>query len=219
SALKDGKPPLSEPQKLHAAFQTGKIRLQLHGTKLPPDYTVTLRLSTDYQRTSHPGKLVRKRRRKAPGASKAPTVETPPPSDDEDISVFGIDDTIPDACTPPDPKVSALEKEIAEQEDDEVRRTNAYPGASNTINSIHQRTWYLSMDRSSSGFSLKQDENDRRMWQRRQEGGKLLGFDPFFVIGREVERSVITGRRADEIMKDEGVEGYISRKGWRAVLE
>ena len=75
------------------------------------------------------------------------------------------------------------------------------------------------MDRSSSGFLLKRDEKGGRVWQRRREDGKLLGFEPFFVMGQEVERSVITGRRADEIMKDEGVEGYIGRKGWRAVLE
>jgi len=124
-----------------------------------------------------------------------------------------------------DASASALEKEIAEQEDEEVRRTNAYPGATNSINSIHQRRWYLSMDRYSSGFQplrkgkASDSNSSRREWIRRQENNQLLGFDPFFVRGREVERSVVTGRAADEVMADEGVEGFVGRKGWRAVME
>ncbi len=47
----------------------------------------------------------------------------------------------------------------------------------------------------------------------------MTGFDPFYVLGREVERSVVTGRTADEVMTDEGVEGFVGRKGWRAVIE
>ena len=146
-------------------------------------------------------------------------METPPLSDDEDMFVSSIDDTVPDTHALLDPKASALEKEVAEQEDEEVRQTNAYPGASNTINSIHRRTWHLSMDRTSSGLSLKRDEKGKRVWQRRWENGKLLGFDRFFVRGKEEELSLITGRRANEVMEDEGVKGYIGRKGWRAVLE
>jgi hypothetical protein len=46
-----------------------------------------------------------------------------------------------------------------------------------------------------------------------------LGFEPFFVRGREVERSVVTGRLAGEVLRDEGVEGFVGRRGWRAVLE
>jgi len=120
---------------------------------------------------------------------------------------------------------SALEREIAEQEDEEVRKTNAYPGATNSIGFIHQRRWYLSMDRYSSGFQpLRKDKasygnSSRREWIRRQENDQLLGFDPFFVRGRKVERSVVTGRTADEVMGDEGVEGFVGRKGWRAVME
>ena len=113
----------------------------------------------------------------------------------------------------------ALEREIQEQEDEEVRRTNAYPGAINTIGSVYQRTWYLSMDRHASGFVATTDEEGRRIWRRRWENGRLRGFEPFFVLGRDIERSVVTGRLADEVMADEGVKGYISRKGWRAVVE
>lgn len=122
-----------------------------------------------------------------------------------------------------DVSVSALEREIAEQEDEEVRLTNAYPGATNSIGSIHQRRWYLSMDRYASGFRPSRKENrskgGRRMWTRRREGERLLGFEPFFVMGRETERSVVTGRTADEVMADGGVRDFVGRKGWRPVTE
>lgn len=113
---------------------------------------------------------------------------------------------------------------MAEQEDEQVRLTNAYPGATNSIGSIHQRRWYLSMDRYASGFRPLPRElgnkGGRREWVRRWEDGKLLGFEPFFVMGRDVERSVVTGRRAEEVMADEGVEGgWVGRRGWRAVVE
>lgn len=79
------------------------------------------------------------------------------------------------------------------------------------------------MDRSASGFVPRKREADRRdgrkEWGRRREGGEELGFEPFFVRGREVERSVVTGRTAGEIMRDDGVEGFVGRKGWRAVTE
>lgn len=47
----------------------------------------------------------------------------------------------------------------------------------------------------------------------------MMGFEPFFVLGREVERSIVTGRTAGEVMADEGVEGFVERKGWRGVVE
>ena len=123
-----------------------------------------------------------------------------------------------------DASASPLEREIAEQEDEEVRLANAYPGATNSIGSIHQRRWYLSMDRYSSGFRPVQlangaNKGGRREWVRRKDRDQLLGFEAFYVMGREVERSVVTGRKADEIMRDEGVEGFVGRKGWRPVTE
>ena len=53
----------------------------------------------------------------------------------------------------------------------------------------------------------------------RDEEGRLGGFEPFFVRGREFERSVVTGRTGGEVLGDEGVEGFVGRKGWRAVVE
>ena len=124
-----------------------------------------------------------------------------------------------------DPEKSSIEREIEEQEDEEVRRTNAYPGARNSVGSIHQRRWYANMDRWGSGFRPFRGEGGmkggRREWVRGwdEEEGKLLGFEPFFVMGREMERSVVTGRTADEVMADEGVSSFVGRKGWRAVTE
>lgn len=115
--------------------------------------------------------------------------------------------------------ISALEREIAEQEDEEVRLTNAYPGATNTIGSIHQRRWYLSMDRYASGFGPCYSKGGTKVWTRRSEGQRLQGFEPFFVMGRELERSVVTGRTADELMGDEEVQDFVGRKGWRPVTE
>ena len=145
--------------------------------------------------------------------------ETPPTSDlDEDDQVLHA----PADST--DSSASAIEREIAEQEDEQVRLSNSYPGATNDIGSIHQRRWYLSMDRSASGFCPLRIEKpsrggSRRMWTRRREGETLLGFEPFFVLGRDSERSVVSGRTADEVMVDEGVQGFVGRKGWRSVTE
>ena len=194
-----------------------KIRIRLHGTRLPPDYTLSIRLLTSENRHEQPAKPCRKRRRKIP-AGKHLAQGTPPTSDlDDDEDVVESHHNSTGGST------SALEREIAELEDEEVRLSNAYPGATNNIGSIHQRKWYLSMDRYASGFCPLQIEDGskggRRIWIRRREREKLLGFEPFFVMGREVERSVVTGRTADEVMADEGVQDYVGRKGWRPVTE
>ncbi|KAA6410478.1 MAG: hypothetical protein FRX48_05900 [Lasallia pustulata] len=217
---KQNRTSLSGSAKLHQAFQDRKIRLRLHGTRLPPNYTITLRLHDINNRHEQPKKPSRKRRRKDPESKSRGRKETPPSSDleEEPLSLAnGI--ATPSAATPP--VSEAFERELQEIEDEEVRQTNAYPGASNTINSIHQRQWYITLDRSSSGFVRKRNkESGGKIWVRRKrEGGALVGFETFFVRGRDVERSVVTGRTADEVMADEGVEGFVGRKGWRAVLE
>lgn len=143
------------------------------------------------------------------------------------------------------------EKELQELEDETIRLTNAYPGAVNSIGSIHQRKWFLSLDRANSGFVQVKDKRSGRVtWSRRRnmnrahdgrrkssgedDGGddglgskeeqqdeedEPGGFDPFFVRGRDHERSVVTGRLARDIMADEGVEGYVGRLRWKGILE
>jgi len=94
-----------------------------------------------------------------------------------------------------------------EGEDATIRANNAYPGATNTIRSIHQRHWFLSLDRKNSGF------------RKRRNGRWEGGWESFFVKGRDEERSVVTGRLADDVMSDEGVERFVGRKMWRPILE
>jgi len=77
-----------------------------------------------------------------------------------------------------------------------------------------------------SGFSPVTEADGSKTWRRtcmdddhgreRQAGRDDGGF---LVLGRDVERSIVTGRTADEVMRDEGVEGYVGRKGWKAVVE
>ena len=105
-----------------------------------------------------------------------------------------------------------------DEEDHEIRLNNAYTGSINSIGSIHQRTWYVSLDKESSGFQRRRGKHGLS-WERRREEGMLLGFEPFFVRGRDGERSVVTGRLGKEVLADEGVLDYVSRAGWRPVLE
>lgn len=95
-------------------------------------------------------------------------------------------------------------------EDATVRANNAYTGATNTIGSVHQRHWFLSLDRLESGFTgaIGDQQKDREPY----------GPKPFVVMGREVELSVVTGRNADQIMSDEGVLAYAGRKMWRPIV-
>ena len=124
-----------------------------------------------------------------------------------------------------DKGISATERELRELEDDEVRRTNAYTGATNSIGSVYQRRWYVSLDREASGF-VKRRREGRTVWERaeveeagEEEDGALRLSYPFYVRGVEHERSVVTGRLGNGVLKDEGVEGYIGRKGWQAILK
>ena len=120
-----------------------------------------------------------------------------------------------DTASPPGTTDAAA---VASDADAElVRSTNAYVGATNSINSIHQRKWFLSMDRSSSGFALQRNTaTGRRTWvRRRRSDGSLGGFERFHVLGRDVERSIVTGRLAAKILQDEDVHGYVPRGLWR----
>jgi hypothetical protein len=226
SLISNGSPdppqPSDEPEKLHQAFQDRKIHLRLHGTRLPQNYTVNLRLS--HGSHSAQPKAPRRRRTGLRGRKAAPQ-ETPESSDAEAKSVaLDLGDDVISAPSSPHVNQSAIEKEMQEREDEEMRRTNAYPGATNTIGSVHQRKWFLSLDRLGSGFVKVRREGGGVVWERgrvgvEDEGGELGGFEPFFVRGRDFEKSVVTGRVANEVMRHEGVVGFLGRKGWRPVLE
>lgn len=116
-------------------------------------------------------------------------------------------------------QISAMEKELREMEDDEIRRTNAYSGAENTIGSVHQRRWYLSLDRSAVGYRKGKGGKwflDASDWD--EDHGSMRLTYPFYVKGVEEERSVVTGRKGEDVLRDEGVEGHVGRKGWKPVL-
>lgn len=104
--------------------------------------------------------------------------------------------------------------------DYQIRLNNAYPGAVNDIGSIHQRRWFIVLDRAGSGFVPEKDPTGKRRWIRGvdKRSGARTGFDPFYVRGPEVERSVVTGRLGGDVLHDEGVEGFVPRRGWNPVL-
>lgn len=105
----------------------------------------------------------------------------------------------------------------------EIQRNNAYTGSYNTIGSIHQRRWWLSLDRGSSGFEAKRgldsSNPSRKAWVRKRTDDGLLGFDPFYVRGPDFERSVVTGRLGSDVLNDEKVEGFVPRMRWMPVLK
>jgi hypothetical protein len=192
----------SQSELLVQAFQSRHIRLRLHGTRLPRNYTVALRLPTRNDRAAQPDKPKRKRRRKVPSAKPEENV---------------ISDTDSDPAQPTNPPIEesyeAKEAAMASEAemDSEIRANNAYPGAMNTIGSIHQRHWFLTLDRANSGFFKARSGPNAGRW--------VGDWDPFYVYGREHERSLITGRLADDVMADDGIESFVGRKMWRPITE
>jgi hypothetical protein len=289
----------SQPDKLAMAFSHRKIRLRLHGTRLPPGYTLYLRLTKDNDRYSQPKAPAFRRRRKvteqpppkqprrssttstSSSSSRPPSTSEPdtdistatrsathrrfrrtisslkrtasPPrlSKTSASSLPTIDPStpsihsVPTTAQTPSEDPSALAPDDAQprnltasddDSDETIRRTNAYPGATNSVGSVHQRRWYLSLDRELSGFKAiptprninhhaktywvpcsSDDDKPRKTVATAAQGAP--GFERFHILGREHERSVVTGRLAAEILADEGVEGYVPRGLWRPVLE
>lgn len=220
---------ISEPQKLHRAFQNRKIRLRLNGTRLPSGYTIYLRLTKDNDRTTQPGRPSFRRKRKSTNnrrpSQNLETSESEQESEHKDVPKRRktVSSLLREA-TPP--KYANVEEEIpaSDDEDEKIRLNNAYTGATNSIGSIHQRKWYLSLDRNLCGFtrtdSRSRSGTRKHLWIRKQSpDASLGGFDKFHVLGRESERSVVTGRLAKDILKDEGVAEFVPRGLWRPVTE
>ncbi|KAI0391475.1 DNA polymerase ligase-domain-containing protein [Xylariaceae sp. FL0594] len=266
----------TEQEKLHQAFADRKIRLRLQGTRLPRPYVLNLRLTREEDAagrarsstTSTRAPKTRRRRRRGALSSgrsikRRQVQQHDTNSDDTDSKPITEGDDDDDIVRehghgPVSVSVSAMEREIRELEDELVRATNAYPGASNTIGSVHQRRWYLSLDRERCGFVRRRREG-RVSWEaettgnlsgearaQEEEGEVALagnsssgisrsssstgGDDdgeivfprlryPFYVRGVEHERSVVTGRLGADVLRDEGVVGYIGRKGWQAITK
>ncbi|CAG8909402.1 unnamed protein product [Penicillium egyptiacum] len=220
------KEPISDSAKLREAFQNRKIRLRLHGTRLPKDYTITLRMdkTTDFARPIREGRRRRRRHPSRPTLPQAPSTSdsgspSPPPGTEESRGNQTIQRSQSESQTGLAKHADADDTYTA---DIEIQRNNAYPGSSNTIGSIHQRRWFLSLDRESSGFeptTVNQSEgpkekSKKRTWTPKPAGG----FEPFYVHGPETERSIITARLARDVLDDEAVEKFVPRRGWRPVL-
>ncbi|KAM6476267.1 DNA polymerase ligase-domain-containing protein [Trichoderma sp. SZMC 28011] len=216
---------------LHAAFQDRKIRLRLHGAKLPDPYVINLRLTksedaagrsrglksraagTTRRRRGRTTRVQPQERETSSSSSSSFSGE----ADDDDG--HGLDNKEPQTEATDDPS-------LREQQDAQVRLTNAYPGASNTIGSIHQRRWYLSLDRRACGFTEKRRRGRSSIWEpppaeppsTSEHGTSRLSF-PFYVRGPQFEQSVVTGRRGEDVLRDEGVTTFIPRKGWMPVMK
>ncbi|KAF7597230.1 hypothetical protein BBP40_008072 [Aspergillus hancockii] len=214
----------SDSEKLRQAFQNRKIRLRLHGTRLPPNYTISLRLdkNIDFRRKAATSR--KRRRRTSPSFKRGPSTS----STDSSLPTSKTDSAGTPLTVSSDQSRSANETPTGENSDSEndtneqIRINNAYPGATNSIGSIHQRRWFVSLDRVNSGFVAEPGSGPGwKRWVRKwdPEIGQLLGFEPFYVRGPEVERSVVTARLGRDVLEDEGVKGFMPRRGWRPVLE
>ncbi|KPM40688.1 hypothetical protein AK830_g5857 [Neonectria ditissima] len=230
---------------LHTAFQNRKIRLRLHGSRLPDPYVVNLRLtkSEDVAGRARSTRTPRaQRRHRTQAGVPKPQPETSDEEDGGDEGTYDAEDVISSAQrADPEEKLSTMEREIREVEDENVQRTNAYPGAENTIGSVHQRRWYLSLDRRACNLTMRGTQG-RSKWEPDQNRGTKMGDGervdhrtttgtedsadvgsgrlsfPFFVRGADHERSVVTGRCGSDILRDEHVQNFVPRKGWSAVL-
>lgn len=188
-----------ENEKLIEAFKSRHIRLRLHGTRLPKDYTITLRLPLNNDISKKPA--ARRRRSRPIARSRRPSHT----SDSDDAPAT------PTATVDQDEAEDDLDTDT--DEDTQTCAQNAYPGSTNNIGSIHQRRWFVLLDRQSSGFECSGGKWTRRLLHH----GELGGFEPFIVRGRDYERSVVTGRLARDVEGDEGCEGYIGRGGWKSI--
>lgn len=206
----------TDSEKLFAGFQARYLRLRLHGTRLPQGYTISLRLPSANDRGAQPRKPLRKRRRLDPSKVSR---RGPPSTDSENESEpaaikahrggnLQLEDDNSNVGT--EAQDAALASE-AEDEDAMIRSNNAYTGANNTIGSIHQRHWFLTLDRVNTGFHKARTGPDRGRW--------IGGCEPFVVRGREVERSIVSGRCADEVMADADIKAFQGRKMWRPITE
>ncbi|KAF8428303.1 DNA polymerase ligase-domain-containing protein [Tirmania nivea] len=90
--------------------------------------------------------------------------------------------------------------ELKSPEMQSYRMKNAYPHSSNMVKSFPQRTWFLT----------RKDESE----------------DSFVVWGKDVERSVVTGRKAMEVQVDleekdgvAGMKSYQGRQRWEGIYD
>ncbi|KAK0275909.1 hypothetical protein LTR35_010678 [Friedmanniomyces endolithicus] len=200
----------SQSERLFAAFQSRHIHLRLNGRRLPLGYTIAMRLPSQ-DATRRPRTTRIKRQRMEPvetvkrAKNRTAAADTESDSETSSATTTQTQAALADAALASEPE--------DERQDVEIRTSNAYPGAANTIGSIHQRHWLVTIDRKLSGFrkSSRRGGSDKERW--------VGSWEPFHVKGKDCERSVVTGRLAEDVMADEGIKGFVGRGNWRAILE
>ncbi|OBT64200.1 hypothetical protein VE03_06835 [Pseudogymnoascus sp. 23342-1-I1] len=199
-----GEEGVSENSKLVEAFGQRKIRIRLHGARLPEGYTLDMFVAPGSRHLHEPRAPVRRKKRRF-----VKVMETSSSEGEEGDAAIPVADIVDAEWAP--------EWERREVEKKEVRRVNAYPGAENTVGSLYQRKWFLCLDREGSGFCRAGKDE---IWERKKGlGGGMEGFEPFYVKGVDEERSVVTGMKAEHVMREAGVVGFVRRKGWKAILD
>jgi hypothetical protein len=73
------------------------------------------------------------------------------------------------------------------------------------------------MDKANCGFVKGKSKDGKVIWSPKDEETRKKY--PFYIRGREYERSVVTGRKAADVLEDEGVVGFVPRGGWKAALD
>lgn len=200
-----------------------KIRLRLHGTRLPKDYTIALRMDKTSQPTGPPRIPRKRRRRTKPSLGRGQSQPSTTQSTSSDSS--SASQSPSDQNSRENEQTDTKTDSDADKIDYQIRLNNAYPGSTNSIGSIHQRRWFITLDRLNSGFINEPGSGPgKKRWVRKRDpdpgsSGELLGFEPFYVRGPDVERSVVTGRLGGDVLDDEEVEGFVPRRGWRGILE
>lgn len=205
--------------------QQRKIRLRLHGTRLPKHYTISLRLSVEDDNAARARPIPQKRRHRrtipsfikksrTPSTSRSPSPDGAHGQRLDSVPIYKDNHDGDDIHG----THSASDPESGRKTDSRTRLTNAYPGAVNSIGSIHQRRWFITLDRTNSGFVR---DGKSKTWDKRLPSSSdqdASGFEPFYVRGPEFERSVVTGRTGSDVLNDESVEGFTPRRGWRPVM-
>ncbi|KAJ5206896.1 hypothetical protein N7472_003344 [Penicillium cf. griseofulvum] len=214
---------ISDSAKLREAFQNRKIRLRLHGTRLPKDYTIILRMdkSTDFARPIREGP---KRRRRHPSRRTVPQAPStsdsgspsPPPDKQESRGNQHRNDLNPNL------KLGRLRMQM---QIIPTPLTLKFKGTTPTQGPATRSARSINGgDRESSGFEptiVRGNQSEgmkatrKRTWTPKLVG---KGFEPFYVHGPEAERSLITARLGVDVLDDEGVKEFVPRRGWRPVL-
>lgn len=203
----------TQQQKMHAAFSARKMCLRLNGARLPRPYVVKMWLTREEElrgkereqgRGRQTEKEVKRKRRRhterETSSSSSSGPSTSGVSEDNDAQQR-VDSSRGEAAQ----TRKRHHHTTAAAAETRTRCGNTYPGAENTVGSVHQRRWFVALDHRARQDGDGEGDGDC---------GRLKY--PFEVRGPMHERSVLTGRLGGDVLSDEGVVGFVGRKGWRS---